>query len=472
MRSYRYILTRFFPALGLCMLLGTSSCDDELEVDPQQSIDAGQALTTSQGVQSALIGAYERLQGGPLYSGDLNLMSELLGSTGNLIWGGTFLTYRQLFQKQITTDNAVVANTWIRAYSAINVVNNVIKAVGVVDEDQRDEVLGEALFIRGLVYFDLVRFYGLPYEPGQQNTQLGVPVVLEPTTVLSNANNVPRNTVEEVYAQAIEDLTRARDLLPDRANLDDQKEDGAAANTYAASAVLARIYLQQAGEPGNPAEGPYLTKAAEEANRVIEQGGFALVEDFSGEFNNSQNTSEDIFAIQQTVQSNAGQSNEGLATFYSANERAEIEVAASFLTEFEDGDERAEVLYLDDDDVARNGKYDVYSANVPIIRLAEMYLIRAEANQRLGTALGATPLEDINTIRSRADIPSLTSVSLEDILRERTLELAFEGQLLHDLKRLRTDVGDLPYNAGELVLPIPLREINANPSLVQNEAYT
>ncbi|RNI31024.1 RagB/SusD family nutrient uptake outer membrane protein [Rufibacter latericius] len=480
MRRSIFYLTKVLPALLLCLLFTSSSCDDELDVEPQTAINAGEALTTSQGVQSALVGAYVRLMSGtlyvgdpdaPLYTGDLNLTSELLGSTGNLIWGGTFSTFRQVFQKDITPDNILIAGIWLRSYEVINIVNNVINAVNVVEEDQRDQVLGEAHFIRGMVYFDLVRLFGLPYEPGQQNSQLGVPLVLQPTSLISEANNVPRNTVEEVYAQVIDDLTRARDLLPDRASFNESSGDEARANTYAASALLARVYLQQAGAPGNSAEAQYLTKAAEEANRVIQGGGYDLVEDFTNAFNNNENTSEDIFAIQQTVQSNAGQSNAGLATFYSYNQRAEIEVAAGFVEQYEEGDERVEVLYLDPDDLYRNGKYEIYSANVPLIRLAEMYLIRAEANQRLGTSVGATPLEDINVIRERADIPPLTSISLDDVLRERSLELAFEGQLIHDIKRLRQNVGDLPYNAGELVLPIPLREMNANPRLQQNDAY-
>ena len=70
-----------------------------------------------------------------------------------------------------------------------------------------------------------------------------------------------------------------------------------------------------------------------------------------------------------------------------------------------------------------------------LLRLAEMYLIRAEANLRLGSAVGATPVEDINRIRERSNADVLTSVSLDDIMLERQLELAFEGFLIHDLKR-------------------------------------
>ncbi|WP_207435842.1 RagB/SusD family nutrient uptake outer membrane protein [Sabulibacter ruber] len=466
MNRFKYI-SRVVPALGFCLFLGTSGCDQELDLSPQQSIDANEALRTSQGVESALIGAYSILQSGSLYGGDLNLTSELLGGTPSTIsWAGSFATYRQISQRSITAENGIVTGTWITAYQAINAVNNVINAINVVDEARRERVLGEAHFIRGIMYFELVRLFGLPYEPGQTNSQLGVPIVLTPTTIITDENKVSRNTVEEVYAQAIADLTQAKNLLPE--------SNGSRADTYAASAFLARVYLQQAGAGNNAAANQFLTKAAEEADRVISEGGFSLVPEYENEFNNSQNTSEDIFAIQQTVQSNAGSANAGLATFYSANERAEIEISPSFVASFEPGDERADVYFLSEDDILFNHKYEDYAANIPVVRLAEMYLIRAEANQRLGGAPigGVTPVEDINTIRERADLDPVASVTLDDILRERSFELAFEGQALHDAKRLRRNVANQAYNSPRLVLPIPLREINANSNLVQNPGYT
>nr|WP_281171861.1 RagB/SusD family nutrient uptake outer membrane protein [Eisenibacter elegans] len=103
-----------------------------------------------------------------------------------------------------------------------------------------------------------------------------------------------------------------------------------------------------------------------------------------------------------------------------------------------------------------------------IMRLAEMYLIRAEANFRLGTGSGATPLEDLNRIRNRAGLASLLSVTLDNILLERRLELAFEGVRIHDIKRLQGVTGTFLWNDNRLVLPIPLRETNANPNLKQN----
>ena len=102
-----------------------------------------------------------------------------------------------------------------------------------------------------------------------------------------------------------------------------------------------------------------------------------------------------------------------------------------------------------------------------------MYLIRAEANFRQGTAVGDEPVNDINLIRNRVNLPSYTAgeLTLDKILNERRLELAFEGFALDDLKRLKGSVGNLPWNSPKLIFPIPKREIVVNPNLTQNEGY-
>ena len=102
-----------------------------------------------------------------------------------------------------------------------------------------------------------------------------------------------------------------------------------------------------------------------------------------------------------------------------------------------------------------------------------MYLTRGEANLRKGGApIGnATPLEDINTVRERANAEDLPIVTGDDFVKERFRELGFEGDRLWTLKRLQMDVDGLPYNDPKLVLPIPQREIDVNSNLTQNEGY-
>jgi len=124
---------------------------------------------------------------------------------------------------------------------------------------------------------------------------------------------------------------------------------------------------------------------------------------------------------------------------------------------------------------------DPRRTNINVLRLAEMHLVRAEANVRLtGSGNpgigGVTPEDDINAIRERVGLDPLTSVTLSDVLQERRNELMFEGQLLNDLKRLEgTTVGlgleVIPWNENRMVFPVPEREMNVNSNLIQNPGY-
>jgi hypothetical protein len=198
----------------------------------------------------------------------------------------------------------------------------------------------------------------------------------------------------------------------------------------------------------------------------------------------NRNTQESIFEIQQNDQNNAGTSNDGLTTFYASLPvngvsvgRGDVQVNNAFRDLYDVNDaRRRELLYLGvKGGGARlySGKWVDFGANIPVIRLAEMHLIRAECNFRLGSATGAAPIADINAIRARAGAPLLdaTKLTLDDILRERQLELAFEGVRIHDIKRLKQSTGTFAWNAPKLVLPIPKRERDANDALTQNEGY-
>jgi hypothetical protein len=117
--------------------------------------------------------------------------------------------------------------------------------------------------------------------------------------------------------------------------------------------------------------------------------------------------------------------------------------------------------------------------HVPVMRLAEAYLTRAEANFRLGTSVGATPLNDVNRIRNRAGLANKATIAtVDEILLERDLELAFEGHFMHDNKRNGKSapggVGgttSVPFNNFKLIFPIPQRETDVNKNLVQNAGY-
>ncbi|MBC5775137.1 RagB/SusD family nutrient uptake outer membrane protein [Pontibacter sp. KCTC 32443] len=477
-------LKNILLAFILTSSLGVTSCDDLLDVEPQQSIDARDAINTPEDLQGAVIGMYSILGEPELYGTNLLLLPELQGSEENLTWLGTFAGYRQVSLKNMTADNSEAQRTWITAYEGINLANIVLSKLDIMeDPDERDRVEGEALFVRGILHFELVRMYAKAWndgDPTNANENPGIPIRLTPTTTEAEAAQLPtRGSVADVYAQVLEDLQAAKELLPER---NDER-----ANTYAASAFLSRVYLQQQNYAG----------ARDEANRVIEEGGFELNPSVTSIFRND-NTAEAIFEIQQNDQNNAGSANDGLATFYADLEgigRADISVNTEFSDEnpnryttydlYEEDDARLNQLFYEGFNFGAitTGKWTSPGQNIPVVRLAEMYLTRAEANFRLGTTVGATPLEDINTIRIRAGLNPLLIVTLDRILLERRLELAFEGFRIHDLKRTETDlIGRdpengaeeyvIPWNAAELIYPIPRREIDASKgSLKQNEGY-
>jgi hypothetical protein len=215
--------------------------------------------------------------------------------------------------------------------------------------------------------------------------------------------------------------------------------------------------------------------AAIEANRVIQSGEFELVSSYADNFNNSARTfdsrddnenatTEDVFSVQVTTQSGVND----MFTFFSSSGRGDIYVEQAHLDLYDQANDDRYALFYDDE---RTGKWENQFGNVNIIRLAEMYLTRAEANLRAGSTLGDTPLNDINTIRNRAGLLDLGAVTIPEVMAERHLELAFEGHLIHDLKRTKANVGTLAYNANDLVYPIPNREIIIYPSMVQNDGY-
>ena len=449
MKRYKLILSM----LGLGIAL--TSCEDKLDLEPTQSISTEAALSTGDNIENLLIGAYAEAGQAASYGGRLQMMADLYGATDQVSWNGTFQQPRQVYVKNVLVDNSYVSGFWLNAYDVINQTNIVIDNLAIVDEDNQANIEGQARFLRGLTYFDLTRMFGQQYMPGQTNDQLGVPLSLEGIVDYSGNLEIARATVEENYAQVIEDLEAAYDLLPEG--------NSEFAGRYAAQALLARVYLQQ---------GDY-TNALAAANDVIENGGFSLTSDFADAFNNDTDGPETIFAFQVTTQDGSNTLITHYADQANGGRGNDISINDEYVAMFESEDDvRGEFFY----ESAQSGdrltsKYTNQFGNVTILRLAEMYLIRAEANLELNSSTEATPLEDVNTIRTRSGADALASVSLEDVLMERQLELAFEGFFIHDLKRTMQNVGDIPYDDNSLVFPIPQREMDVNSLLSQNPGY-
>ncbi len=474
------IFFRKAALLSLGLTLGLTACDKQLDIKPEQSVDAVTALDSEDKVGSAVVGIYAQLDNSNLYGTNLILVPELLAADSYINFQGTFSNFRDISRRQTRSDNTTADGIYREAYQAINQANLVIAALPVVaTASNKDQYEGEALFIRGDMYFELVRLYGKQYNAATASTDLGVPINLIPVRTVEEANRrLPRATVAQVYTQVISDLTRAITLLPD--------DNDNRADSYSAKALLARVYLQQ----GNFAAAGAL------ADDVIKNSGRSLAPTLEAVFT-GRNTSESLFEIQQNDQNNAGTANAGLATHYASIGqlgRGDVLVLPAFANQYGATDARGTLSLLYNSTGARSaippavalrtGKFTSYGQNIPVIRLGEMYLIRAEAAFRAGNAAAALP--DLNRIRTRSGATPLTAADLTaanglaTILRERQLELAFEGFRIHDLKRTGTNLvtstgAVVAITNDRLVLPIPKRETDlndpANPVLIQNPGY-
>lgn len=450
MKKYIIIL---FTALGI---FGFSACDDVLDVSPTTAIEDDEAITDFTTLQRAALGAYSAVQSGNYYGLRYLLYQDVYAD--NLEHRGTFTTDREVSSRRINASNLQLANTWATIYTVINRANIVLRAADEltnISDAQRRQIKGEMYFLRGLAYFDLVRVFG------------GVPLVLNPTTRTSEIQSLPRSTESQIYDAVIKDLQDAETALQGGNTRKTR------ATSLAASALLARVYLQR----GNNA------LAEEKADMVINSGNFALAEDFKSIFTTEAGP-EIIFEVDFTLndQNGLGSASDPLTPgqkFYLEEE------AYNALKESADmGDTRFNATTTIERNRRRLIKYEdvVNNAdNVPVIRLAEMYLIRAEARARQGAAAApALPsvIADINAIRTRAELPPVLTLTnaeaLTEILEQRRLEFIGEGLRFIDLKRYNLTCVELGFCDAEAfrnLWPIPLQQIEVNPNLTQNPGY-
>lgn len=458
--NMKYII-RIFIFLNIISVV---SCTKMLDVEPQQSIDFQKAIETAEDVNAAVVGCYSILGAAALYGTNLFMLADLQASEGYCSWRGTFQGQRQVANKTMTADNSEAFRVWVAAYRGINNANLALSNLDKVsDPDLKNQYEGEARFIRGILHFELVRYYALPWGATADNSHIGIVIKTTATANDSVASKpISRNTVAQTYSQIINDLTAAATLLPE--------ENGTRVTKYAALAFLSRVYLQQRE----------YEKARDAASEVIESGFYDLNASVAAVFSNK-NTKESVWEIQQNEQNNAGQANDGMATFYASLVgigRADLRVTATYLDNYDSTDLRlSEWYYVGVGARPGNkycGKWKAFEQNLPVVRIAEMYLTRAECNNRLNASVGDSPDNDIKKIRNllRTNSEATTPITLEDILKEREIELAFEGVRIHDFKRLEKSTGTFPWNSPKLVFPIPRREVDASGGVVaQNPGY-
>jgi starch-binding outer membrane protein, SusD/RagB family len=440
------------------------ACNKDLTVAPQNSITADQ-IKSSGDVEALLFGAYSGLQKPGDFGESFLFAPDLIAGDSMMDFVGTFQDYSALQNKITVSTNGIASNVWGTAYTTIDLANTVLDKIALVDTTDKATVSGEAFFIRGTCYFYLVGLYGKPYSDGNATTNLGVPLVLLPTYSYDSSANSPnkpaRSTVAQTYTQIISDLQAAIAVLP-TSNTDFR------ADVYSARAILSRVYLTM---------GRY-ADAAVQADSVIQSGNFSLTGTFDKAFNNDENSTEDIFGIQQTVQSNAGTTNNGLPTFYSSYPvgRGDAQIDPLYPTIFDDPNDFRAVFFTAGNSISGidgnyTNKWEKIYKTIPVIRLAEMYLTRGEGNLMAGTAVGDQPVNDINVVRARALAGPLSNPAQSDFIEERFRELGFEGDRYWSLKRTQGSITGFDFDNNKLILPIPQSEIDVNKQLVQNGGY-
>ncbi|WP_298425979.1 RagB/SusD family nutrient uptake outer membrane protein [uncultured Kordia sp.] len=431
------------------------SCEDYVDVEPLNTLNASNALNSNEKVIGALNGVYNTMSSTRLLGGDLIFVSELLGADGKITFGGTFNDPQQIINKQILTTNSRINNIFNTGYSTINRANLVLEAIDFVNDANSDRVEGEALFARALIHFELVKLFAKPYSDGNASSNLGIVLKTEASPFNGgdiSSNCESRSTVQQVYDRVIADLIAASALVP--------SSNGIYANKATVNAVLARVYLQTGNYEG----------ARDAANEAINNSGASMVPTYRFAFAQDANTSEDIFSIQVSEIDGAN----GMNTFWAPSiqgGRGDVRVTdgfTSFLTSQNRGvNANPNVAMIID---GYTTKWYNQFGNVQLMRLPELLLIRAEANLEEGTSVGATPQQDLDAVRNRVGLPSVQA-TMNNILTERIAELAFEGQYLHDFKRRQFAIEGFSFDADELVFPIPQNQINACPDTQQNAGY-
>jgi starch-binding outer membrane protein, SusD/RagB family len=463
------------------LFIGTafiSSCEDRLELQPQQSLSTNLAFADKRSAEGSLIGVYSAVQDLEVFGALPQVISDYQGDNVDFI--GSFPTLQEIYQYTTLSDNSSIALIWRDHYVAILAANAVIKNVpGVTDptftEAQKSQIVAEAKFLRAITYFQLVNLFAQPINIGGA-TAPGVPLVLEPFE--GEVNFPARATVGEVHAQIKKDLEEAATGLPVTYATSDLTRGRATRG--AANGMLARLHLYR-GE---------FSEAAAKAQQLIGTNVYALANNYS--FYNGL-TSEDVFTVIMTAIDNSRTGSGGWASFYSpaeAGARGDAPFSDDLIKVYQEepGDKRFALsrrgangrLYTTKFSDAVNN-----SDNAPIMRITEMYLTAAEALAEVN-GVNQTSINLMNQLRTRAGLPewTLTTFTTKEafinaILKERRKELAFEGHRRMDLLRkgrpLRPagDVNAAQAAAGQpkTILPIPQREVDLNSKLSQNKGY-
>ncbi|TRX49680.1 RagB/SusD family nutrient uptake outer membrane protein [Fulvivirga sp. M361] len=477
----------------ITIVMGTlMGCDDALEENPEGFISPENFYQTEADALTAVTGLYARWSSGDLFGRDL----EMITMHGDpAVTPNRVITIPQS-RYDYTPTFGDFADIWESLYRIIGDAN---KAIGRLEESQldqeaKDQFIGEALFHRALAYYYLSALYG------------GAPLwTVELTDNADEIANLPRATAPAIRAQVITDLTRAADLLPDNYS---GNFDKVRATRWAAKSLLAKTYLYEED----------WENAAREADDVITESGHSLLPDYGDVFTEeNEYSNEIIFTVdfqQEVVTTSRGfryaprSRDEDPANRENwMNGFGHYVMRQSFIDTYDPADSRLDAIIQDTNNAGEALRFiylkkmqrtanplDKQGVNMILFRFADMLLVHAEAANEDDDLAGA--LTSINRVRQRAGLPDLSGLDKDQlrqaIYQERSWELVGENHTKMDLARwglLISEIKALPAKAeaaGEpngpqamaqiqadnisdkhLLLPVPQAEFEKNPNLGQ-----
>jgi starch-binding outer membrane protein, SusD/RagB family len=453
----------------------TSSCNDIIDLEPEFVLDGSQRFNSLDDYEFSLTGAYALFRSASYYgnaSGPAgafstlpDMMSDNLTETQE-----SLANFRQLVNWDYAADNGAIEGLWTDAYRIIAQANITLRGIdefAAENQGKYNRIKGQALAIRAYVHFDLLRYFATDYD--RNSNAPGIPYKLSFST-----EDIARPTVSQTWDNIFSDLEEAANLLQDV----DRGINGTANYTNRSNidavtvqAILARAYLY-AG---------LFAEAEAAATAVIQVVPLAPRSIFAGIWRD-----ENIGATEViwSVTFNAGEGSPGSNVYFPNGNRSSFRVSNEVLSQY---DRMNDIRYSSYFEIVGNrlvvskylGKGNLRDGivNWKVIRVSEMYLIRAEAIARQSgrDAAALTDLNQLQATRIQGYVPVLLNgqALLDAIAEERRKELFVEGHRFFDLKRTtrmieRTDCGTaftscaLGAQSRAWAWPIPINEINAN----------
>lgn len=488
------VMKRIYYIFIALSTFALTSCNNFLNEEPSNSSNSSSAIGTTSDAEVIINGIMRSMTTSSYYGRNFFMYGDAKGGDLTIFSQGRGLDGMYTFNHSATADS--YSGFWETGYNCILQINNLLENIAKLEVDGNtdyNKYKGQALTLRALIYFDLVRLYGLPYN--YNKTSYGVPLI---TVTLDASAQPTRATVEAVYKQILTDLADAAKLLSD-----DKSQKNGYIGYYGNIAEQARVKLYMQDYDG----------ALSAAEEIINSGKFKLytnsnwLSSWASQFGTESIFELGVYANEGDLGTNSlgyylmrrgqkkGASGWFMASDYFLSRLGEDLSDVRWGLMNQDESTKTHLgscsKYMGGPNFSGDGKSSTTAVNIKVIRLSEIYLIAAEAALHATTPDKEKAANYLNSIRSRApQLAAATASTITDdmILNERSKELFCEGQRFFDLIRMNKSITfddefsgitvtarekTIDRTFGKIILPISQNEINANPALAdeQNDAY-